>query len=138
MREVRYHLIFEGKVSPDDDMGSRMRVEARASFGTGVDPVFSTGAPQAVLDAIVEPDEFGHFTERGEIVFGGGTLIYVSDGEGSIGDCADPVLQQGHVAFKIESGTGAFEGASGTIVSVFTVNENTQVRDSQSAVVFLR
>lgn len=137
MREVRYHLTFEGKVSPEDEMGSVMRVETRASFGAGVDPVFSTGAPQAVLTARVEPDEFGGFAENGEIVFGGGTLVYVNDGEGKIGDSADAKLQQGHVVRRIESGTGAFEGASGFIVSAFTVGEDAMMRDSQSAVIFL-
>jgi hypothetical protein len=137
MREVRYQLTFEGKVSPEDEMGSVMRVETRASFGAGVDPVFSTGAPQAVLSAAVSPDEFGGFTESGEIVFGGGTLVYSSDGEGRIGDSAVSTVQQGHVVRRIESGTGAFEGASGVIVSVFTVREDALMRDSQSAVIFL-
>lgn len=137
MREVRYQLLFEGKVSPEDEMGTRMRVETRASFGPGTDPVFATGAPVAVLDAIVEPDDFGGFRETGEIVFGGGTLVYASEGDGSIGDSADPKLQRGHVVRRIESGTGAFEGATGTIVSVFTVGEDAMMRDSQSAVIFL-
>ncbi|WP_424468699.1 hypothetical protein [Parvibaculum sp.] len=137
MREVRYQLTFEGKVSPEDEMGSVMRVETRASFGAGVDPVFATGAPQAVVHAMVEPDDFGGFRESGEIIFGGGTLTYVSDGEGKIGESADPTLQQGHVVRRIEGGSGAFEGASGVIVSVFTVSEDAQMRDSQSAVIFL-
>ena len=137
MSEIRYQLIFEGKVSPEDDMGTVMRVETRASFGADVDPVFSTGAPQAVLEARVEPDEFGGFREEGSIVFGGGTLVYVSDGDGHIGDSADASVQQGHVIRRIESGTGAFEGASGFIASTFTVNENSMMRDSQSAVIFL-
>lgn len=137
MREVRYQLEFEGKVSPEDDMGTVMRVETRARFGANVDPVFSTGAPQAVLTASVQPDEFGGFTESGEIVFGGGTLVYASEGEGKIGDSAESAVQQGHVVRRVESGTGAFAGASGFIVSVFTVREDALMRDSQSAVIFL-
>lgn len=137
MREVRYQLLFEGKVSPEDEMGSRMRVETRAAFGASTDPVFSTGAPVAVLEGIVEPDEFGGFREEGRIVFGGGTLTYSSMGDGQIGDSADPKLQIGHVIRRIESGTGAFEGATGTIVSAFTVGEDAMMRDSQSAVIFL-
>jgi hypothetical protein len=137
MREVRYQLEFEGKVSPEDDMGTVMRVETRARFGANVDPVFSTGAPQAVLTASVQPDEFGGFTESGEIVFGGGTLVYASEGEGKIGDSAESAVQRGHVVRRVESGTGAFAGASGFIVSVFTVREDALMRDSQSAVIFL-
>lgn len=137
MREIRYQLLFEGKVSPEDEMGTRMRVDTRASFGAGVDPLFSTGAPQAVLEAVVEPDEFGRFVEQGQIVFGGGTLLYASEGEGLIGESPDSSLQIGHVVRRIESGSGAFEGATGFVVSVFTVGENALLRDSQSAVIFL-
>ena len=137
MRQVRYQLTFEGKVSPEDDMGSVMRVDTRASFGAGTDEIFSAGAPQAVLSANVETDNYGGFRQSGEIVFGGGTLIIVSDGEGQISDSADPELQQGAVLFRVESGTGAFAGATGMIVSVFTVGEDAMMRDSQSAVIFL-
>ena len=137
MREVRYQLIFEGKVSTEDEMGTIMRVEARATFGPNMDDVFSLGAPQAVLTSSVEPNDHGGFHESGEIVFGGGTLVFVSDGEGHIGDCADPTRQQGAAIWRIENGTGAFAGASGTITSVFTVSEDAQIRDSQSAVIFL-
>jgi len=137
MKEVRYQLLFEGKVSPEDDLGSRMRIETRASFGPGLDPVFTTGAPQAVLEAVVEPDQFGRFTEEGRIVFGGGTVSFLNEGEGLIGECPDPSLQYGYVVRRIESGTGAFEGATGYIVSAFTVGENAMLRDSQSAVIFL-
>lgn len=138
MREVRYQLLFEGKVSPEDEMGSVMRVETRASFPAMTDDIFSTGAPQAVLNAMVEPDAFGGFRQSGEIIFGGGTLTFTSEGEGRIGDSADARLQQGSVVFAIENGTGAFEGASGTIASVFTVSENAEMRDSQCAVIFLK
>ena len=137
MREIRYQLIFEGKVSPEDDIGSVMRVETRARFGGDVDPVFSTGAPQAVLEARVEPDEFGGFREEGSIIFGGGTIAYVSEGEGRIGDSPNPAAQQGHVVRRIEGGTGAFEGASGIIVSAFTVGEDAMMRDSQNALIFI-
>jgi hypothetical protein len=137
MSEVRYQLLFEGKASPEDEMGTVMRVEARAPLDTRIDPIFSEGAPQAILTATVEPDEYGGFRESGEIVFGGGTLRYSTEGEGRLGDSPDPTLQQGGVIFHIEGGTGAFEGASGNIASVFTVSENAEVRDSQSAVIFL-
>jgi hypothetical protein len=39
--------------------------------------------------------------------------------------------------FQVTGGTGGFAGASGFIVSAFTVNEDAQVRESQSAVLFL-
>ncbi|MFZ3035152.1 MAG: hypothetical protein WA138_14205 [Parvibaculum sp.] len=137
MREVRYQLVFDGKVSPEDEMGSVMRLETRASFAPDTHAVFSTGAPMAVLTAAVEPDDFGGFRETGEIVFGGGSLSFTTEGEGRIGDSAIPTHQLGSVLLCIESGTGAFAGATGTVASVFTVSENAEMRDSQSAVIFL-
>ncbi|HUD52411.1 hypothetical protein, partial [Parvibaculum sp.] len=106
-------------------------------FGPGLDAVFTTGAPQAVFESVVEPDQFGRFSEQGQIVFGGGTVNFVNEGEGAIGESPDTSLQVGHVVRRIESGTGAFEGATGFIVSAFTVGENAMLRDSQSAVIFL-
>lgn len=137
MKEVRYQLLFEGKVTPEDDMGMRMRIETRASFGAGLDPVFTTGAPQAVLEAVVEPDQYGRFVEEGQIVFGGGTVHFVNEGEGLISESPDPSLQYGFIVRRIVSGTGAFEGATGYMVSAFTVGENAMLRDNQSAVIFL-
>lgn len=137
MRELRYQLTFDGKVSPEDEMGTVMRVETRASFATGTDPLFTTGAPQAVLTAAVEPDDFGGFRETGEIIFGGGTINFTTEGEGRIADSAISTHQLGSALLRIEGGTGAFAGASGTIASVFTVSENAEMRDSQSAVIFL-
>lgn len=137
MREVRYQLVFDGKVSPEDEMGTVMRVETRASFTPGTDAIFCTGAPLAVLTAVVEPDDFGGFRETGEIVFGGGTLHFATEGEGRINDSAISTHQLGSALLRIEGGTGAFAGASGTIASVFTVSENAEMRDSQSAVIFL-
>ena len=110
MREVRYQLVFDGKVSPEDEMGSVMRLETRASFAPDTHAVFSTGAPMAVLTAAVEPDDFGGFRETGEIVFGGGSLSFTTEGEGRIGDSAIPTHQLGSVLLCIESGTGAFAG----------------------------
>lgn len=138
MREIRYQLIFDGKVSPEDEMGTVMRVETRASFTSQTDPLFTTGAPQAVLTANVEPDDFGGFREAGEIVFGGGTISFTTEGDGHIGDSSIVTHQLGSSLLRIESGTGAFTGATGTIASVFTVSENAQIRDSQSAVIFLK
>jgi len=138
MREIRYQLVFDGKVSPEDEMGKVMLVDTRAQFTPQTDALFITGAPQAVLTARVEPDDFGGFREMGEIVFGGGTIIFTSAGDGSIGESALSTLQLGSALLRIESGTGAFVGATGTIASVFTVSEDAEMRDSQSAVIFLK
>lgn len=137
-REIRYQLVFEGKASPDDDMGTRMNVEGEAILQPGmVDADVAAGAATARTVAMVENDEFGGFSETGTIIFGGGSLSYASTGEGHLGESPDPKTQLGHVTFRIESGTGIFTGATGFITSAFTVDEDARVRDSQSAVIFV-
>ena len=137
-REIRYQLIFEGKASPEDDMGTRMNVEVEAILQPGtVEADVAGGAATPRSVAVVENDEYGGFSESGEIAFGGGSLSYVSTGAPHLGPSPDPAVQVGHVVFKVERGTGIFEGATGFITSAFTVDENARVRDSKSAVVFV-
>lgn len=136
MPELRYQLTFEGKVAPDDDMGAQMTVEATAALPAGLDPVLSQNGASASLTATVETDEYGGFTETGEIRFGAGTIRYVSRGEGFIEETEEPDIQQGCVIRRIDGGSGIFEGATGYIASTFTVDENARYRDSQSAVIF--
>ncbi|WP_421860981.1 hypothetical protein [Parvibaculum sp.] len=137
-REIRFQLIFEGKASPEDEMGRRMNVETEAILQPGaIEAQVAGGAATAKCNAVVENDDYGGFSETGEITFGGGSLFYASTGDGSLGETPDPAVQLGHVTFRVERGTGIFMGASGYIVSAFTVNEDARVRDSQSAVVFV-
>lgn len=137
MRELRYQLIFEGKAAPDDAMGESMSLEARAGFPPGLDSVFTTGVPEAVMTSRIENDEDGEsFRESGEILFGGGTLRFETQGYGRIGPSALPDRQCGVVTWRVTGGSGAFEDASGFIQSVFTVSEDATVVDSQSAVLF--
>ena len=137
-RQIRYQLTFEGKAAPEDEMGTRMNVEVEAILQPGaVEADVAGGAATARSVAVVENDEYGGFSESGEIVFGGGSLYYTSTGAPHLGPSPDPAIQAGHVVFKIERGTGVFMGATGFITSAFTVDENARVRDSQSAVVFV-
>lgn len=140
MREIRYQLLFEGKVRPEDEMGMRMSIETRAPIDTSrreIDPLFAAGAAEALFESVAAPDQYGRFSEEGRFIFGGGTLSFESEGEGAIGETPDPSLQHGYVVRRIISGTGVFEGAAGYAVSAFTVNEDATMRDSQSAVIFL-
>lgn len=137
-REIRYQLVFDGKASPEDEMGTRMTVEVEAILQPGsLEADVAGGAATARSVAVVETDEFGSFSESGEIVFGGGSLSYMSTGESYLGPSPDPKVQIGHVIFRVERGTGIFAGASGFITSVFTVNEDARIRDSQSAVIYV-
>ena len=136
MPELRYQLTFAGKVAPDDDMGTQMTIEATAPIPAGVDDVLRQNGSSASMSATVETEEYGGFTETGEIRFGAGTIRYVSRGEGFIEETEEADIQQGCVIRRIDGGSGIFEGATGYIASTFTVDEDANFRDSQSAVVF--
>lgn len=137
MPELRYQLAFEGTVTPEDEMGARMLIEASAPVLAGCDPAFAQDA-LATINAVVEPDEYGGFTETGEIRFHAGTIHYQSRGEGFIEPTFEDDKQQGCVIRAVQGGSGIFENASGYIVSTFTVGENAVIRDSQSAVIFTK
>jgi hypothetical protein len=137
MPELRYQLAFEGTVSPEDEMGARMVIEASAPVSSACDPALAQGAP-ATIKAVVEVDDYGGFTETGEISFSVGTIRYQSRGEGFIEATIEDDKQQGCVIRAVQGGSGIFEGASGYIVSTFTVGENAIIRDNQSAVIFTK
>lgn len=137
-RELRYSLTFNGMAAPDDEMGVRMTIDAEAPVGAWLDPVFTDGGFQpALFSSMVENEAEGVFTESGTITFGAGALEFSTVGEGMIEPSADPTRQHGIAIWQVEGGTGAFENASGYIMSNFTVDENGNVRDSQAAVIFL-
>ena len=66
MPELRYQMTFEGKVSPEDEMGRQMRIESAAIIPAGLDPALTQGGRSAVLAALVDTDDYGGFTETGE------------------------------------------------------------------------
>jgi len=137
MREYRYQLVFEGKVTPDDELGARMMVEARAGFSPKTDPIFSEGAPQAILSTVVENEDESTFTQSGELIFGGGSLRIETIGSGELRPSGDEAVQIGLATWSIQGGTGAFEGARGYVQSLFTINEDAVLVDSQSGIVFV-
>ena len=136
MPELRYQMTFEGKVSPEDEMGRQMRIESAAIIPAGLDPALTQGGRSAVLAALVDTDDYGGFTETGEIAFAAGTIRYSTRGEGFIEETVEEETQQGCVIRQVEGGSGIFENATGYIVSTFTVGEDATIRDSQSAVIF--
>ncbi len=136
-REIRFQIELAGKASPEDAMGERMNIETSAVLPPDFDPALAGSGLHVTCEAAVDNDEYGGFSETGTLSFGGGTLSYESVREGYLGETPDPKTQLGHVVFQVTGGTGSFAGASGFIVSAFTVNEDAQVRESQSAVLFL-
>jgi hypothetical protein len=78
------------------------------------------------------------FTESGRVAVGSGDAFLISTvGEGYIGPSADPSILHGAVAWRIDKGQGALEGASGLITSNFQLKPETgEVTEYQVAVIF--
>jgi hypothetical protein len=140
MNVYRYHLQFEGKVSPQDDMGEQMGIEATAKVGPGVgggfDPAIGAEGSVVKFDCLVTNDMDGTFTLRGEVTLAGGTLAISTTRPSSLEESPDPTIQRGVAECQIDSGTGDFKGASGTVMLNFTVDEEARFTDLQTGLVF--
>lgn len=141
MAELSYTLTFTGKAAPEDEMGQRMTVEAVAE-GAAVKRFLAKAGidaqPLAAFSSIVENLSEESFDETGTVSFGDvHSLSFTTVGTGTIGPSLDPTVQQGAVVWRIDGGTGAFDGASGLVTSLITVNEDAVVTDRQRAVIFL-
>ncbi len=137
MKIYRYQVTFKGKVSPQDEMGTEMGIEAAGLVGLGCDPLFGEPGSSAQMGALVTNDEDGAFSLQGEIVFPTGTLSFESGAAPPLRDLADPSLQGGEVKASITSGTGDLTGAQGTLFFHFTVDDEARFVDQQSGLVFI-
>ncbi len=78
------------------------------------------------------------FEEVGTISFGNGNALrFRSAGEGVLGPSADPGLRHGAASWVVDGGAGAFEGATGRIVSNFLISDTGDLTDHQLGVLFL-
>jgi hypothetical protein len=140
MNVYRYHLQFEGKVSPQDDMGEQMGIEAEAKVGPevdgGFDPAIGTDGSIAKFDCLVSNDMDGTFTLQGEVTLAGGTLSITTSRASSLEESPAPTIQRGTAECQIDSGTGTFKGAVGTITLNFTVDEDARFTDLQTGLIF--
>ncbi|MEQ9518360.1 MAG: hypothetical protein RLN89_02855 [Parvibaculum sp.] len=137
MKTYRYQVTFTGRVSPQDDMGTEMGIEAVGPLGPGCDPLFGAPGSPVRLGVLVSNDEDGAFTVQGEVTLPGGTLTLGSDPAPALRDLPDPRLQSGTLTARIEDGSGALSGATGSVFMHFTVDEDAVFIDLQSGLVFL-
>ena len=147
MKQISYVIQFRGTAGPkegEEGVLSAKTTGSASRISTAVDD----GPVDATIEAIagnsvsfvsdVFPNEDGSFTESGTIDFGGGnSFAFSTRGTGEMGPCADPNLTHGGICWKIDSGTGHFDGATGIITSNFTVSSSGEVVDSQWGVIFL-
>jgi hypothetical protein len=136
--EIRFALTFEGVATPADKSGRNLSVRATARAPRDLDNVVTRGKSAVRFESTVANAADGSFMEKGRIIFGGGELRFESDQRGRLGPSAAPSLQQGHAVWRVFDGTGVFKGASGYIVSNFTVGPKGAVKDSEVAVLLLR
>ncbi|MCE9650284.1 MAG: hypothetical protein K8R18_11745 [Parvibaculum sp.] len=136
--EVRFALTFEGVATPADKSGRNLSVRAEARAPRDLDKAVTRGKSAVRFDSTVANAADGSFMEKGRIAFGGGELRFESDQRGRLGPSAAPSLQQGYAVWRVVDGTGVFRGASGYIVSNFTVGPKGAVKDSEVAVLLLR
>lgn len=136
MSVYRYHLQFDGKVRPQDEMGEQMGIEAEATITSGFDAAIGAEGGTAKFDCLVMNDMDGSFTLQGEITLAGGTLAVSTYRPSSLEESPDPTIQRGTAECRIDSGTGSFSGASGTITLNFTVDEDALFTDLQTGVIF--
>ena len=71
-------------------------------------------------------------------IFGNGNALrFRSSSDGTLAPSAEPGLRHGAAAWVIDGGAGAFEGATGRIVSNFLLSETGDLTDNQLGVLFL-
>ncbi len=136
MSVYRYHLQFEGKVSPQDEMGEQMGIEAEAKVGPGFDAAIGAEGSTAKFECLVMNDMDGSFTLQGEITLAGGSLAVSTIRSSSLEESPEASIQRGTTECRIESGTGSFKGAVGTVTLNFTVDEDARFTDLQTGLVF--
>ena len=137
MSVYRYHLQFEGKVSPQDEMGEQMGIEAEAKVGPGLDAAIGAEGAQAKFECLVMNNMDGSFTLQGEVILAGGLLAISTYRPSSLEESPDPAIQRGTAECRIDSGTGSFSGADGTVTLNFTVNEDARFTDLQTGLIFV-
>lgn len=132
----RYLLTFEGKVSPQDEMGEQMGIESSATLGPGCDEALGAAGAKAEFNALVTNEPDGSFTLQGELVLPSGTLAVSTVRPSSLDETPDPAIQTGTAECRIDSGTGKLAGASGTLMLTFTVDEDARFVGLAAGLVF--
>jgi hypothetical protein len=145
MRHVAFSMQFRGHSTQLSPGVLIARATAPSSaLVTQVDPdgVHSHHEARAGDEAHLECrltflDE-SRFEEVGTISFGNGNALrFRSATEGRLAPSAEPDLRHGAATWEIDGGAGAFEGATGRIVSNFLLSDAGDLTDNQLGVLFL-
>ena len=147
MKQITYTMQFKGQAAPSNDAGTEMTASTSAPSSAITTLVSAEGVEgmiepidggKATFESEVVVGDGGAFKETGTITFGDGNqLTFSTVGDGFMGASADPNLTHGTIMWRVDSGTGQFEGATGLITSNFTVGSKGEVTDNQFGVIFL-
>ncbi len=149
MGQITYTMQFKGQAAPVSGSANVLKATTTAASCTintvvgseGVNGIMQPAAGgKALFESEVTLTGGTGFQESGTISFGEGghRLRFSTIGEGYLSSSADPKLQHGSVMWRIDSGEGQFEGASGLITSNFTVSDTGEVTDNHFGVIFVK
>ena len=149
MRQIIYTMQFKGQAAPVEGTSGVLKAATTATSCSITTTVGDEG-----LRGTLQPAEGGKaafestvtftgdtsFQESGTITFGESNhrLRFSTVGEGHIDGSADPKLKHGSVMWRIDSGEGQFDGATGLITSNFFVSDTGDVTDNHFGVIFLK
>ncbi|HKA00115.1 MAG TPA: hypothetical protein VKE70_26575 [Candidatus Solibacter sp.] len=147
MKQIFYAMQFNGQAGPGNKEGTMVAKTTSDSCritstvqDTGLAATLEQVAGgQASFESVVTLTGESSFLESGSIHFGGRhSLRFSTVGQGYLGSSADPSLKHGTVNWRVDSGDGQFEGATGLITSNFTVGPNGEVVDNHFGLIFLK
>jgi hypothetical protein len=146
MRQVIYAMEFEGQAEPAGEGVFKAATRSASTRitssigGSGLESWRETvdgGSAEFTSEVRLTGDT--SFTETGTIRFGeGNSFDFSTIGEGYLAPSPEAGLNFGAIHWRIDSGTGQFEGASGIITSNFTLSEDGAVTDRQFGVIWVR
>ena len=146
MAQIIYALQFNGQAQPVEGVEGLLRAatESHSSIiRSEIDDAGVTGAIEQIagggarFESEVRLTGDGVFQEVGAIHFGDASSIQFSTvGEGRLGPSPEEGVQHGCVCWRVDSGEGQFEGATGLITSNFTVDAAGAVTDNQFGVLW--
>lgn len=146
MRQIIYAMEFKGQAEP---AGDGVFNAATRSASTRLTSSVGSNGLESRLETIDGGDaEFTSevrltgdtsFDETGTISFGDGNSFEFSTiGEGYLAPSPEDGLNYGAISWRIEGGSGQFEGANGIITSNFTLSNEGVVTDRQFGVIWVQ
>jgi len=148
MRHIIYSMQFKGKALPGHEAGVLKATTSATSCTMqsiiGADGIEGSFHPaeggMAFFESEVRIAGQHAFTESGTITFGeeADSVVFSTVGQGVLGPSADQQRSAGAVTWKIDSGEGLFEGATGFITSNFLISADGEVTDYQFGSIFLK